>query len=64
MAFSATDWAYRLSEWSGSAQGVKTWSALGTSTRIGNYYNYLSKPSYYSTSLNYFYEGSYFRWGN
>ena len=57
MAFSATDWAYRLSEWSGSAQGVKTWSALGTSTRIGNYYNYLSKPSYYSTSLNYFYEG-------
>jgi hypothetical protein len=57
MAFSATDWAYRLSDWSGSAQGNKSWSALGTSTRIGQYYNYLVKPSYYSTTLNYVYVG-------
>jgi hypothetical protein len=57
MAFSATDWAYRLSDWSGSAQGNKSWSALGTSTRIGQYYNSLFKPSYYGTSLNYVYIG-------
>ena len=57
MAFSATDWAYRLSEWSGSAQGNKSWSALGTSTRIGEYFTALSKASFYSTAIDAYYEG-------
>lgn len=57
MAFSATDWAYRLSEWSGSAQGVKSWSDLGKSTQQGEYYNYVTKPSYYSGQMNYIYLG-------
>ena len=57
MAFSATDWAYRLSEWSGSAQGAKSWSALGTSTRIGEYFTALQKASFYSTAIDATYEG-------
>ena len=57
MAFSATDWAYRLSEWSGSAQGAKSWSALGTSTRIGEYFTALQKASFYSTAIDATYLG-------
>lgn len=57
MAFSATDWAYRLSDWSGSAQGNKSWSALGTSTRIGEYFTALQKASFYATAIDATYEG-------
>ena len=57
MAFSATDWAYRLSDWSGSAQGNKSWSALGASTQQGQYFTSLAKPSYYDTAIYYSYEG-------
>jgi len=57
MAFSATDWAYRLSDWSGSAQGNKSWSALGASTQQGQYFTVLSKPNFYDTLIYYSYEG-------
>jgi len=40
MSFSATQWATRLSEWSGSAQGDRSWSGLGRSTSQGQYFTY------------------------
>jgi hypothetical protein len=57
MGFSATEWATRLSEWSGSSQGNKSWSGLGASTRQGEYYSYVAKPSYYSGQMNWGYLG-------
>lgn len=47
MAFSASDWRTRLSEWSGSIQGDRSWSGLGRSTRIGEYFNYWYKSGPY-----------------
>ena len=55
MSFSATDWRNRLSEWSGSLQGDRSWSALGRSTRIGEYFNYFYKNG--SNQLRYVYRG-------
>lgn len=54
MAFSATDWRYRLSEWSGSSQGNRSWSGLGASTRNGQYYSYFYTYNY---AIHYVYVG-------
>jgi len=55
MSFSATDWKDRLASWSGSVQGDRSWSALGRSTRIGEYFNYFYK--YNPNQLRYVFRG-------
>jgi len=59
MAFSATDWRDRLASWSGSSQGDRSWSGLGRSTRIGNYFSYFyTFYNGYNKTVQYVYRGT------
>lgn len=58
MAFSATEWRDELASWSGSSQSDRSWSALGKSTRIGEYFSYFFvQSSSPSKTINYIYRG-------
>lgn len=57
MAFSATQWRDELASWSGSSQGDRSWSALGKSTRIGEYFSYFFVQYQPGKDINYIYRG-------